>query len=109
MSGRPVMMLERGLSRNVPILPVGQNLPAEAQGRQDDVASVLTLGSEGAVDPFIHFVRADAGARVGPLRGRPVSSHHAHGGGHVAGRHQELASSAAHGRSGRFGRTLFLK
>lgn len=98
MSGRPVVMLERGLSRSVPILPVGQNLPAEAQGRQDDVASVLALRSEGAVDPFIHFVRSDAGAQVGPLRGRPVSSHH--GGGHVAGRHQELASSAAHGRGG---------
>lgn len=90
MSGRPVMMPVRGLSRNVPILPVGQNLPAEAQGRQDDMAPIL----------------ADAGAQVGPRRGRPVSSHHAHGGGHVAGRHQELASSAAHGRSGCFGRKL---
>lgn len=108
MSGRPGMMLG-GLSRNVPILPVGQNLPAEAQGRQDDVASTLALRGEGALDPFIHSVRAHAGAQVGPLRGRPVSSHHAHGGGHVAGRHQELASSAAHGRSGCFGRKLFLK
>lgn len=103
MRGGPVVMLERGLSRNAPIRPVGQNLPAEAQGRQDDVASVLALRSEGAVDPFIHSVQ------VGPLRGRPVSPHRAHGGGHVAGRHQELASSAAHGRSGRFGRKLCLK
>lgn len=109
MSGRPVVMLERGLSRNVPILPVGQNLPAEAQGRQHDVASTLALRGEGAVHPFIHSVRAEAGAQVGPLRGRAVSSHRAHGGGHVAGRHQELAPSAAHGRSGCFGRTLFLK
>lgn len=103
-----MMMLVRGLSRSVPILPVGQNLPAEAQGRQDHMASILALRGEGAVDPFIHFVRADAGAQVGPLRGRPVSSHHARGGGHVAGGHQELASSAAHGRSGCFGRKLFL-
>lgn len=97
--GRPVMMLVRGLSRNVPILPVGQNLPAEAQGRQDDVDSILALRSVGAADPFIHLVRTVAAAEVGPLRGGLVSSHHAQGGGRVAGGRQQLTSSAAHGCS----------
>lgn len=87
-AGMSGTLLVRGPSRNVQVLPVGQDLPAEAQGRQDDVAPILALRSEGAVDPFIHR-----------LRGRPVSSHHAHVGGHVAGRHQQLASSATHGGS----------
>lgn len=85
-----------GPSRDAQVLPAGQDLPAEAQGRQDDVAPILALRSQGAVDPFIHLL----GDR---LAGRPVSSHRAHGGGHVAGRHQELASSATHGGSWFFG------
>lgn len=86
-----------GLTRGASVPPAGQNLPVEPEGRQDHRASVLALGSEGAVDPFFHPVRGRAGAEADPLRGRPVSPHHAHGWGHVAGRHQELTSSAAHG------------
>lgn len=99
----------RTLSRNVRVLSVGQDLPAEAQGRQDDMAPVLVLGGEGAVDPFCHLVRAYAGAEVGPLRGGRVSSHHAQGWGHVAGRHQELTSSGTHGRSSFFQQEVVYK
>lgn len=86
-----------GLTRSASVPPVGQNLLAEAEGRQDQLASILALGSEGAVDPFFHLVRAEAGAEGDPLRGRPVSPHHTQGRGQVAGRHQELTSSATHG------------
>lgn len=98
--GQAVMsrnLLVWGLIRNGKIPPVGQNLPAEAQGRQDDVASIPALSSEGSVDPFFGLVRADAGAQAGPLRGGLGSPHRAHGWGHVTGRHQELTSSATHG------------
>ena len=52
------------------MLPVGQHLPAEAQGWQDDVASALYPGSKGVDGSSFHFVHARAGTELGPLWGR---------------------------------------
>lgn len=85
------------------MLPIGQHLPAEAQGRQHNVAPGLVLRPKGLQDPFFHFLHAAAGTELVPLqRGRVdglglVPFDHAQRRRHAAGGHQQLTTFAAHG------------
>lgn len=63
-------LLVWGCSWHVYMFPIGQHLSAEAQGWQDNMASVLFPRSKGVDGPSFHFLHARGGAMIAPLWGR---------------------------------------
>lgn len=98
---RTVLLGRRTLTLRVDVLPIGQYLPAEAEGRQHHVTPALPLATDkGLVDVFLHSLHAAAGTELITVLsdlGLVSFDHVTQRRGHSAGRHQELATFPAHG------------